>query len=72
MTKENIGLYRDDGLVATSLTSQQAENMSKKIHAVFKSEALSVKISSVDFLDVTMHLDRGKYEPYRKEETLLA
>ena len=48
--------------------------MSKKIHAVFKSEALSVKISkltkSVNFLDVRMHLDTGEYEPYRKEETL--
>ena len=74
MTKENTGLYRDDGLVATPLTSQQAEKMSKSIHAVFKSEDLTVKISeltkSVDFLDVRMHLDTGEYEPYRKEETL--
>ena len=46
MTKENTGLYRDDGLVATPLTSQLAEKMSKKIHATFKSEDLTLKISA--------------------------
>ena len=56
MTKENTGLYRDDGLVATSMTPQQAEKMFKKIHAVFKSEDLTVKIEglakSIEYLDV--------------------
>ena len=74
MTKENTGLYRDDGLVATSMTPQQAEKMFKKIHAVFKSEDLTVKIEglakSIEYLDVKMHLDTGEYEPFRKEETL--
>ena len=74
LTKENTGLYRDDGLVATPMTPRQAENMFKKIHAVFKSEDLTVKIEglakSVEYLDVKMHLNTGEYEPFRKEETL--
>ena len=74
LTKENTGLYRDDGLVATPMTKQQAERMFKKIHAVFKSENLTVKMEgltkSVEYLDIKMHLDTGEYEPYRKQETL--
>ena len=74
LTKENTGLYRDDGLVATPMTPRQAENMFKKIHAVFKSEDLTVKIEglakSIEYLDVKMHLDTGEYEPFRKEDTL--
>ena len=74
LTKENTGLYRDDGLVATPMTPRQAENMFKKIHAVFKSEDLTVKIEglakSVEYLDVKMHLNTGEYEPFRKEDTL--
>ena len=74
LTKENTGLYRDDGLVATPMTKQQAERMFKRIHAIFKSENLTVKIEgltkSVEYLDIKMHLETGDYEPYRKQETL--
>ena len=74
LTKEMTGLYRDDGLVATALTSQEAERTIKKMHKIFDKESLNITVSeltkSVHYLDVTMHMDTGEYEPYRKEETL--
>ena len=74
LTMETTGLYRDDGLVATALTNQQAENIIKAMRNLFDRNCLKIKVSeltkSVDYLDVRMHMETGEYEPYRKEETL--
>ena len=64
------GLYRDDGLAATSASARQTENLKKKIAAVLKSHGLSTTIEAnhkvVDFLDVIFNLDEGSFKPYTK------
>ena len=59
--KANPGLYRDDLLVETPVTPQQAEKMKKQIAAIFDRHGLKIigkaKIKSVDFLDVTFDLE---------------
>ena len=69
--KEQIGLYRDDGLaVFKDVTGSQAERIKKDITKVFKSLRLKIVIETnlkiVNFLDVTLNLTNGKYYPYRK------
>ena len=66
-----IGLYRDDGLAALKDTSPQAaDRLRKKLTEIFKRFDLKITIEAnlkvVDFLDVTMNLDTGKFQPFRK------
>ena len=72
--KDNIGLYRDDGLgIFEKLSGPQIERNKKQIIKVFKDCGLKITVSanqkSIDFLDVTFHLDRELYQPYRKPNT---
>ena len=67
----DFGLYRDDGLGYTSnMTGTQLNRMEKSIHQLFKSNglgiAINVNLSQVDFLDVTLSLEREKFWPFRK------
>ena len=69
--RENIGLYRDDGLSAIrSSSARRFDKLRKDITEVFKREGLSITIQinlpSTDFLDVTLDLPNGKYYPFRK------
>lgn len=75
--KDNLGLYRDDGLALLQNTSgPQAERIKKDITQHFKKHGLNITIRTnlkiVDFLDVTLNLTDGTYCPYRKpnNETL--
>ena len=66
-----IGPYRDDGLAALKDTSPQAaDRLRKKLTGIFKRFDLRITIEAnlkvVDFLDVTMNLDTGKFQPFRK------
>ena len=65
-----MGLYRDDGLAATSSTPRQVKVTKKKISAIFRRLGLEVTIDanlkSVDFLDITMNLDSDTYKPFTK------
>ena len=66
-----IGLYRDDGLAALKDTSPRAaDRLRKKLTEIFKRFDLKITIEAnlkvVDFLDVTMNLDTGKFQPFRK------
>ena len=66
-----IGLYRDDGLAALKDTSPQAaDRLRKKLMEIFKRFDLRITIEAnlkvEDFLDVTMNLDTGKFQPFRK------
>ena len=69
---DNVGLYRDDGLVViNNANSPKLGRLRKKyIIATFKSERLSITIDKnlveTDFLDVTFNLSAGKYYPYNK------
>ena len=75
--KNNVGLYRDDGLVLLKNASRpQSERTTKDITREFKRQGLNIYISAdlkiCNFLDVTLNLTDGSYYPYRKpnNETL--
>ena len=75
--KENIGLYRDDGLgIFRNINGHQADKIGKEFHHIFKQHGLSLEIEcnlkTVNYLDVTLDLRNGTYKPYRKpnDETL--
>ena len=69
--KENLGLYRDDGLGCfQNLSGPESERIKKKICSIFQNCGLKITIETnlvvTDFLDVTFNLKNGKYYPYRK------
>ena len=68
--QKDLGLYRDDGITAQSLTRKQADKDRKDIIRDFKACGFSITIEimllQTDFLDVTFDLPSGKYWPYRK------
>ena len=69
--KENIGLYRDDGLtIIKNKSARLADKTRKKLHKAFEQFGLKITAGSnlhvVNFLDVTFDLSTGKYKPYRK------
>ena len=68
--KDQIGLYRDDGLAALKLSGPQASRARKDLCDIFRSCGLRVTVdilmTQTDFLDVTFDLSSGKYWPYRK------
>ena len=74
--KNQIGLYRDDGLVILPTTSgPKAERARKDLIEIFKQNDFQVTSSTnltvTDFLDVTFSLKDSKYYPYRKENNSL-
>ena len=69
--KENIGLYRDDGLaVIKSKSARLLEKTRKELHKIFEQFDLKitaeVNLNVVNFLDVTFDLNNAKPKPYRK------
>ena len=69
--KENIGLYRDDGLgIFQNIPKTEIERKKKQIVKVFKDCGFSITIKcnlkSTDFLDVTFDLVSDICKPYRK------
>ena len=69
--KEDIGLYRDDGLgIFQNISKTEIERKKKQIGEVFKDCGLPITIKckskSVDFLDVTFDLVNDNYKLYRK------
>ena len=71
--KEDIGLYRDDGLsVFFNNTGSQNERIKKEFQKIFKEKGLDIVIQcnmkSTDYLDVTLNLSDGSYRPYRKPD----
>ena len=75
--KNNVGLYRDNGLVLlTNATGPQSERTRKDVTREFKKQGLNISISTnqkiCNFLDVTLNLTDGTHYPYRKpnNETL--
>ena len=75
--KNNVGLYRDDGLVLLrNASGPQSEWTRKDITREFKKQGLNISISTnlkiCNFLDVTLNLTDGTHYPYRKSnnETL--
>ena len=69
--KENIGLYRDDGLaIIKNRSARLADKTRKELHKVFEQFDLKITAEAnlhvVNFLDVTLDLTTGKHKPYRK------
>ena len=71
MRKDNVGLYRDDGLgILRNSSGPEIERKRKQIIQIFKSCGLNITVKTnlktVDFLDVRLDLTNNKYQPYRK------
>ena len=69
--KENVGLYRDDGLAVIKNSSGPAiERIRKMITKLFQQHSLQItsqcNLKRTDFLDVCLDLENGTYCPYRK------
>ena len=69
--KNNVGLYRDDGLaILKNASGPESERIKKKVIKIFQQYGLSISADTnlvlTDFLDVTFNLKLGKYWPYRK------
>ena len=71
--RNQIGLYRDDGLGPFQQTPKEIERIKKEICKVFSNNGLKITIGAnkkiVNFLDVTLNLNKGTYEPYAKPIT---
>lgn len=64
-------LYRDDGLAISShMSGHSMDKFRKDLIRIFKEFGLSITVTTnltkVDYLDVTLDLETGKYYPYRK------
>ena len=73
--KENIGLYRDDGLaIIKNRSARLADKTRKELHKVFEQFDLKITAEAnlhvVNFLDVTFELTTGKHKPYRNDDPL--
>ena len=75
--KNNVGLYRDNGLVLLrNASGPQSERTRKDITWEFKKQGLNISISTnlkiCNFLNITLNLTDGTHYPYRKpnSETL--
>ena len=63
-------LFRDDGLGITTSSTRQTGKLREAIIKVFKDHNLGIEIvtgqDKVNFLDVTLDLQKEIYKPYRK------
>ena len=72
--KHRIGLNRDDGLACFGYTSgPQADRIRKDFIKIFKEDfdlsiTCETNLKAVNFLDVTLNLTTGKYQPYNKPD----
>ena len=69
--KNDIGLYRDDGLVVfKNISGPESERIKKNFQSLFEKYGLEIIIECnekvVDFLHVTFNLKDGIYKPYQK------
>ena len=71
--KNQLGLYRDDGLASEeNLSGTEIERLRKHIVRIFKECGLKITIQAnlhvVNFLDVQFDVIKGTYQPYRKPD----
>ena len=71
--KNEVGLYRDDGLaISKNRSGPENERMKKFLQKTFKDKGLDLVIQCnmkvVNHLDVTLNLTTGTTKPYRKED----
>ena len=64
VAKENMELYRDDGLgIFKNRSGPEVERKKKELVKIFKNNGLSI---TADFLDITFDLVKESYQPYKK------
>ena len=72
--KQQIGIYRDDGLMLVRGSKRELDRLRKKMEQLFATFGLKITtetgMKSTDFLDVTLDLDEGTFKPFRKDEQL--
>ena len=72
--KHRIGLYRGDGLACFGYTrGPQADKIRKDFIKIFKEDfdlgvTYKTNLKALNFLDVTLNLTTGKYQPYNKPD----
>ena len=77
ISKNDCGLYRDDGLMIQEYKNcQQIDQLRQKIIKIFNEIGFKTDIETnlkiVNFLDMTFNLINGSYKPYKKpNDTLL-
>ena len=68
--KDQVGLYRDDGLAVCKATPKQIEKTKQEVSEIFKTNGLKITIEAnkktINFLDVTLDLASGSYKPFMK------
>ena len=65
--KDQIGLYRDDGLAVVELPGQEVERLKKKVVKLFSEHNLSITTEvNIHFLDVAFNLQTGLHRPFKK------
>ena len=67
--KNDIGLYRNDGLaIFKNISGPKLEKIKKDIQKLFKENQLDIVIQcnmkTVNYLDVTLNLENSTYHPY--------
>ena len=72
--KNRKGLYHNDGLACFGYTSRpQADRIRKDFIKIFKKDfnliiTCETNLKAVNFLEVTLNLTTGKYQPYNKPD----
>ena len=71
LSKDNMGLYRDDGLfILLRINKEQADWVWNKIISIFKNIDFKIeivtKLTEVEFLDVTFNLENNTYHLYKE------
>ena len=73
--RDNIGLYRDDGLATSTACPRETEKLKKLICSTFKQHNLKITIeankTTVNFLDVTLNLSTNTHSPYTKPDNTI-
>ena len=70
--KNDIGLYRDDGLaIFKNISGPKSEKVKKDIQKLFKENELDIVIQcnmkTVNYFDITLNLENPTYRPHQKE-----
>lgn len=75
LPKENVGLYRDDGLSIVHMSPQRAETTKKILCKKFADLGLQITADTnakvTNFLDTTLDIQKKTYKPYMKPDNIL-
>ena len=71
ISKENIGLYRHDGLgIFKNMSGPEVERKKKDLMRIFKSTGLSITVKTnlkiPNFLNIHFEIKDNIYQPYKK------